>query len=610
MKNISIYIVLFLFGLTACNDSFMEQTPQTELTTPNFFKNIQDLQTYVNGLHQSMMPYPVVVDPVSDNVIYYFSNEEGWNMLGGLLNADVVGGWNDWGNLRSINLMLNNLSGVTGDVTNINHYVGIARYYRALFYINKLQRYSNVPLYEKVLESDDPDIFKASDPRSAVVDFIMADLEYAVTNIKADDASIQDKTLVHRYCALALMSRFCLYEGTFRKYHNELDDLHSETAYKPLLEKSIWASEQIINSRRFEAQGAETNIPSADDIDIASNIDPDINFSRGFRLIFLPGNAGLASNKEIIQWINNRYPDRGNPAVHSDFFSLSRSLQESFLTNEGKPYSTVSGYEKKTYREVFKNRDPRMAETFMHPGFLNENKSTVVTYIDKGGYTQGKFMARPSLGVNSSNGIAIYRYGEVLLNYAEAKAELSGNQAIADISNAINQLRDRVGMPHFNVTNEVDADLRKLYPESTDLICAIRRERRVELACEGFREQDIYRWNLGKHLLVDTPSAQQGMYIDKLGGYELSGGATNDWGILNSESDLPIHSSLPENSGIRGWYFLTGNNVLLSLTDGTKGYIKPKEPITRRFEEPKYYYRPIPIHQLVLNKNLKQPFNW
>ena len=95
-------------------------------------------------------------------------------------------------------------------------------------------------------------------------------------------------------------------------------------------------------------------------------------------------------------------------------------------------------------------------------------------------------------GGASQTGAIIFRYAEVLLNYAEAKYELDGN---VDYSKSINLLRQRAGMPDFSTPQNLSA-VEKIdygYPVSDELY-EIRRERRVELACEGFRSDDYRRW--------------------------------------------------------------------------------------------------------------------
>ena len=222
MKLIRIYINILAavtLCLSSCNDGFMNQAPQTEITVAGFFKSPEDLALYINGLYDdgNLISAGMGWDDNSDNTAFCLTRSDTWNAVYGTLYPDnVVGGWNNWGSLRKVNLMLNNLQHITGDEAGINSYIGIARYCRAWFYFDKIKRFSDVPWCDDVVEADDPKLYAQADPRTLVADKILEDLEFAVANISAVTGN---KTRVHKYCAMALLSRFCLYEGTYRKYH-------------------------------------------------------------------------------------------------------------------------------------------------------------------------------------------------------------------------------------------------------------------------------------------------------------------------------------------------------------------------------------------------------
>ncbi|MDR0506960.1 MAG: RagB/SusD family nutrient uptake outer membrane protein, partial [Dysgonamonadaceae bacterium] len=280
----------------------------------------------------------------------------------------------------------------------------------------------------------------------------------------------------------------------------------------------------------------------------------------------------------------------------------------------------VSGYATLPYFEGFANRDPRLAENFAHPGSSSRSPSFVKYENDpiKGGYCQEKYAANQSDKYTwRYEGRPIYRYAEILLNYAEAKAEL-GQFGATEAAKSINLLRRRVGMPDFDANREVDQTLRNQYPKVNDAtILAVRRERRVELACEGFRLQDIYRWAVGERFL-DT-EAQQGMYLPGFGKFDNSGDGVDDYAIYQKKSDIPEDWTDKKKYGISKWYYFDddlpkeerGDRVTsFTLSEGTKGYLTNVETSARLFRSPRDYYRPIPLTQTVLNTNLKQPFGW
>ncbi|MDR1102532.1 MAG: RagB/SusD family nutrient uptake outer membrane protein, partial [Tannerella sp.] len=342
MRTIKFIIITgIVCGLTACNDSFMQQIPETAITVEGFFKSTADLQTYVNGFYNDANLYQRGwwVDDQSDNVTIWTEDNDMYRwLLNDQRTPENAGGWDNWGSLRSVNVMLANLDRVEGNEADINHYAGIARYFRAWFYINKVQAYSDVPWIDRPLSTTDALLYETQTPRAEVVQHILEDLDYAVTWIKTD---MNDKTRIHQYCALALLSRFALYEGTYRKYHPELN--LASTASE-LLQKSVAASEALMNSDVFDITGAGTT-------DLSGETVPGVTGAEGFRNLFVV--LDLSPNKEIINWRRSDVDRTAgyvlNPADRlmansRNFYSLSRSLQESFLTKEGKPYSTVAGY--------------------------------------------------------------------------------------------------------------------------------------------------------------------------------------------------------------------------------------------------------------------------
>jgi hypothetical protein len=598
----------FLLGLNACNDEFLEQYPQTAITPEGFFRTVNDLQLYVSGLNNDgkLNLGGWYEDLESDNVaigtnwwatnnMYSFILKDTYSPQNVELNT-----WNKdaWGSLRSVNLMLSRLDQVEGSAEDINHYAGIARYYRAWFYIEKVKNYSDVPWIDKPLSGDDELLYAGHTPRAEVVQHIIEDLDFAAANIQ--DKNNNNKTNISRYCALALLSRFALYEGTFRKYHSELG--LSGTANE-FLQKAVDASLQVINSGLF-------SIAAASNLDLGNGM----TGSESFRNLF--SSFDLGSNPEIIKWVERKVDVTGAHNAdrlmnNSNYYSLNRSLQESFLTKDGLPYSTVPNYDKKTYAEVFVDRDPRLAETVAYPGAAEDNEGVEIphrTPPTRGGYDQIKYFVRqigreyktPN-GLGQYNGLPIYRYGEVLLNYAEAKAELGQfDQAVADLT--VNRLRDRVGMPHFNASREVDATLQSLYPNVSDqTILALRRERRVELACEGLRLWDINRWYAGKVFELDI--SKQGIYVPSLPYlYDVSNDGVNDYGIITSDSQKTDEEI--------SWLTLNDPGEEGGFYRDAAGFLRNGNDQNRRFIEPKHYYRPIPQGQIVLNPNLIQPYGW
>jgi hypothetical protein len=581
----------------------MDKFPKTRITEGGFFNTAADLQTYINGLYDDgdLMSTGWFSDDESDNVTFKISMGDTWLMLYGQLSAATATGWG-WGSLRSVNFFLQNADRATGNEAEINNCIGIVRYMRAWFYIRRVQLYSDVPWTDKALASDDPDVYRAADPREFVVDRIMEDLEFAAANVSAETGN---KTRVHKYCALSLLSRFCLYEGTYRKYHPELN---LATTADRFLQRAITASEEIMNSGLFAI--STEGVPAEEHTEGGG-----FYVSTAYRALFQSQN--LSGNREIIQWSDYLFQRRANGTgrVKGMDFGLTRALIETYLMRDGTPFTSTAGYETKTFADIGKNRDPRMAETVCFPGFTAARASNSMPM--GGGYDQIKFYPREDAWHQSGGGaweaILIYRYAEILLNWAEAKAEL-GTLTQADLDRSITPIRARVDMPPLSLAEanaNPDSYLAGHYPNvqgaNRGVILELRRERRVEFACEGLRLMDIYRWACGELQAVH----QQGIYIEGLGAYDVTGDDIPDVALLATEDDESPIAHLPDEVTEKLTKIAVDGSKGFTLEHGSYGHVLIEGDKNRvPWENPKFYYRPIPQTQITLNPQLKQPFGW
>ncbi len=577
---------------TSCEKDFLQRDPQSNVTAASFFKTPADLQTYTNGLYgQLQFGHD---DLNSDNISNYNASGEVDNLVRGTISQNNYGGWDksDWGSLRSINYLLDHVGTVTGNQAEINHYIGIARFFRGWFYFSKVKKYSNVPWYGSVLSSEDEALYKGQDPRADVVNHILEDLQFAADNIQANGGN----TRITKWAALTLLARFALHEGTFRKYH---DELGLGNDYNRFLKIAADATSKIMTEGGFSIYNTGKG-------------------GEDYRNLF--SSNTLANNKEIILWADfDQKIGRGNNS-HTVFdytYALSKSLADSYLKTDGTP---VAANNTLLFTQMFANRDPRMMETIGYPGFVQTG--TTVPYKIKatlGGLNQIKFYPRATELIQgwqlNFTDLPIFRLAEVLLINAEAKAEL-GELTQADLDKTINLLRKRVNMPNLDMGVAQDPALAAMYPNATAankaVLLEIRRERRVELACEGLRYDDLMRWKSGMLL----QNSQVGMYVPALGAMDVTGDGVEDIAILASPSDESPIANLPASvkAGL-GKYYLkdaSGNNTNFYLTNGTSGFIAftRDRDQPRIFVEPKYYYRPIPIGQISLNPKLKQVFGW
>lgn len=597
MKLTTYLLIGFASLATVSCDDFLDRAPLTDITDKNFFHNAKDLETYTNGFYSLVgASYD---DAGTDNVYYAGSNTTD-QVMSGQISSQNIGGWSDWGTLRSINYFLDHSKNVEGaSAAEINHYTGIARYFRAQFYMGKVQSYSDVPWYGTAMSVDDSLLYKKADPRAVVMDSVLNDIQFAADHIKED---IGTRTRISRWAALAYMARICLYEGTYRKYHSELNLGNDYTRF---LQKAVEACQTIMNSGKFSIYGKSGDDYAALFCSPTLNDNPEIILQ-----IASDKSLGISNNTHVVlgwQW------------------ALSRNLMESYLTKEGKPFTSVKDYDKKTFNEVFVDRDPRLKATFAYPGFKENptDKSGRLPKFTYGGYDQLKFYPldpdlRQGWALDYTS-LPVYRYAEVLLTYAEARAEL-GQLTQDDLDKTINLLRDRVQMPHLNMAEanaNPDPVLVKQYPNvsgpNQGVILEIRRERRVETACEGLRWSDIQRWCVGD-LYAESP---EGVYIPKLGTYDFNADGKPDIAVLASPKDTTeLYKGLTEEQkkDLSPYYLkkADGSDDGFYLTNGTSGHVAftSYQKVPRSFKAPQYYYRPIPAHQVELNHNLKQPFGW
>ena len=565
------------------------------------------METYTNSFYEylpSASAHEIFSDLATDNVTIFSNYTVGINqvVMGNVTASNIPGAannWNrdNWKRLRRINFFLVNAGRADGSEADINHYIGIGRFFRALFYYSKVQSYSDVPWYDSPLGNEDEGLYKGCDPRATVMDNVLADIEFAANNIKP---ALGNRNRINKYAALTAMARICLFEGTYRKYHSEIN-LQNDA--QKFLEKAVWACEQVINSEQFEITG-----------DYGALFDSD-NLNNNNEIILQQSTSttlGIGNNSHV---------------TLNAYWGLSRSLMETYLMNDGTPFTKQANYETKTYLEVFEGRDPRFAQTFCYPGFKQspEQEYSVLPNILLGGYGQIKFYPKKSsqrVGWEMNyTSIPLYRFAEILLAYAEAKAEL-GKLTQADLDKSINKLRGRlnVGLPslNFSAANaNPDPVLAAYYPEVTGankgVILEIRRERRVELACEGLRVEDLKRWGAGAHFA----DYNQGIYIPSMGAFDMNGDGELDIAILeNPTATDPIaHLTEEQIASLTIRYLMrdgADEGFYLTGADKKSGHIgfTTHQRVPLKFVSPKHYYYPIPRQEVILNPKLVQPFGW
>lgn len=594
IHQIAATLITFVLLFSACEQDFLDRYPQTDFSPDVFFNTEEDLALYVNGLISMPGRETYLNDQSSDNAATTGAVEIKAMMTGTPSSQTITGGWN-WERLRDINYFLENYGKAAVSPETKNHYAGLARYYRAIFYFDKVKRYSNVPWYSTTLDPSDEGLFKPQDPRSLVMDSVMADLAFAVANVRE---SVPTGT-PGKWAAALMEARIALYEGTFRKYHPELDLGGSAAG---LLEKAAATAQMIMNEGGYQLH--TTGNPGSDYAQLFDSQD-------------------LLGNPEVIL-VNIFDQNKGRSQDQNMFVfgnyeqSPSRDLVQSYLMADGSRFTDQPDFAVFGYVKEFENRDPRLAQTLAYPGWIREPDATpYIQFLAKNftGYHQlkGYVNSTDAVTINSVD-FPVYRYAEVLLILAEAKAEL-GLLTQNDLDQTVNQLRRRAGMPDLEkawANANPDPFLAAKYPNLSGpdqgVLLEIRRERRVEFAFENMRFDDLMRWHAGK-LLEKTP---EGMYFPGTGDYDMTGDGVPDIRLIAGGQTIPADRE--KNSlGVPLVYYTVdgfGTNADVYLQNGVHGGTLTTGNLPRTFVEPKYYYRPVPQTQIVLNPNLKQFYGW
>jgi len=492
------------------------------------------------------------------------------------------GGWS-WSTLRNINYFLAN-SGKCPDPKVVAKYNGLARFFRAYFYFGMVKRFGDVPWYSQHIEEKDGEsLTKARDPRSMVMDSVMADLDYAIANLDGT----RQVSMITKWTALALKSRIALYEGTFRKYHPEFKLSGSDK----FLDAAISASEDLMKNSGYTIYKATPSTAYLKFFSSDNAIADEVILARDF-------------SDELQVYHNLNYytmtASYGKPG-------LEKKLVNSYLMADGSRFTDVKGYETMQFFDEVQNRDPRLTQTIRTPGYtrIGETAQLVPEFgATVTGYQLIKFVSTSKWDTFNKDitDMPIFRYAEVLLNYAEAKAE-KGTLTQDDLDKSIKLIRDRVGMPNINIVEankNPDPYQAQQYSQLTGsnvgVILEIRRERRVELVMENFfRWDDVIRWKEGQ-LLTKT---YKGMYFPGPGSYDLD---------RNGKVDLIIYEG--EKPAATGAQILKlGSEILLE--NGNKGgSIVVNGHINKKFNEARDYLYPIPTQELLLNTKLIQNPNW
>ncbi|MGV3640902.1 MAG: RagB/SusD family nutrient uptake outer membrane protein, partial [Adhaeribacter sp.] len=256
----------------------LDQAPEATATKEAVFGSEKGLELYANSFYD-ILPSANSIHQGDAMADYAARTQVPDFLREGAFGPRQSSGWS-WTNLRNINYFLANNNNPAIPPAVRNHYQGLARFFRAWFYFDMVKRFGDVPWISKPMEVDDPDLFKGRDPRTLVMDSVLADLDFATQHITL--ANDNSRSRITKYVAYAFKSRVCLFEGTFRKYHPEYK-LESTSAF--WLQQSAEAADKVMKESGFRlntAGGADKSYrqlftnpaPVATEIMLAAVVDP------------------------------------------------------------------------------------------------------------------------------------------------------------------------------------------------------------------------------------------------------------------------------------------------------------------------------------------------
>jgi len=577
--------------ITGCAKN-LDQVPQSTATKDAVFGSVDGLKLYTNSFYDGL---PGINDVYkTDGMADYSAVSSVPDFLrAGAYTSRVATGW-DWKQLRNINYFIANCNDPRVPEAVRNNYIALARFFRAYFYFDKVKRFGNVPWIGKPFEVADQGLYAGRDPRTLIMDSVVADLDYAAANLTlaADPTCSQiTKNVVYGF-----KSRVCLFEGTFRKYQTSFGLTGGADS---LLAKAAAAARTVIDAKSFSLnQVGGSALAYRQVFTSAAPIISEVMLAN-------VASASLGAFNDANWWYTS--------ATYGSRLSFTRKFINTYLNIDGTPFTNRLRYDTLPFAKETQGRDLRLQQTIRTPGYLRTNNGKVVAAPPVFSYTYTGYMpikwclddTNLDNATLNTNAISLMRYAEILLNYAEARAEL-GQLTDDDWKITIGALRARAGITGglANKPVVIDSYMKSAYfPDISDpSLMEIRRERGIELVLEGFRFNDLVRWRQAPLLTASW----NGMYVPALDvPMDLDGD-----GVM----DVCFYQTMPANP-VKGVTYVNvspklGNLVNpQQLSNGTYGELHWLDNVEKQWQERKYLY-PIPYNDLQLNPALGQNTGW
>ncbi|QBQ42856.1 RagB/SusD family nutrient uptake outer membrane protein [Sphingobacterium psychroaquaticum] len=606
-KNNPTYFILGLLSILfyGCDSSFLDREPLDQLSTSGSLSSTNELRLYLNQFYQGLPSHPAFTggngiafdDAKTDNMIFTTVD----NRLNGQMTVSNATAIDEYKQIRSVNFFIKQSVHAKGNQADINQYLGEAYFFRAWHYFTLVKKYGDVSWVNTLLNSEDESTYLERDSRVVIVDSILSDLDRSINLLKvqANNSTMR----VHRDVALSLKSRVALYEGTWQRYHKLKNTPFftatiTEDKIKSYLTQARDAAKEIIDGNRWRIYSTG-------------------KYNDDYRNMF--NTADLSNNGEVMLYRKHNPAENIGHGV-SKYLStgggdigLTQSLVGDYLTYDGKPFTGALQTEiQKIYGQDMRPsvRDPRLAQTAVLPQAPLRPDAVAANFppINQSGFNRSttgyplyKYVEYTNMAATTDDGMSAapviyFRYAEVLLNYAEALAELQEDPT--KIIEALRPLRARINMPDMDFDREYNASVEYPFSTLSKYIQAVRRERRVEMVAEGTRLQDIFRWAAADQLIV----GKRPLGILFTGSNIVQENTTTGF----YKDNLLYYDTAPTGKSIN--FYLTGNPG-----DATR-YMDPYKsvlPNGYRFRTDRDYLLPIQQRMIELtNGKWKQNPNW
>ncbi|MET4082762.1 hypothetical protein ABIB40_002726 [Pedobacter sp. UYP30] len=509
MKN-QLYILLislFCLSTTSCKKDFLQRDPGVPISGDDVFGDPVLASRYADNAYNYMLNDYLRLDGNGNKgTTGEFTDEAVFAGAPTPISAMNTGNFLNTGatdvapvyarmyqGIRVINTMLSKVNQVPWTSAQNPSLIKAQMYFlRGMYYFELVKRFGGVILLDKPLSvNDETDL-----PRNTydeTVGFILKDLQsaeqilttesFGATYSPANDWDDGDYGRITIGSVKALRSRLLLLDAS---------PLHNPSGAAAKWQKAADAAKAIISMGKYSLQADYAtllNVPSSPEY-ILISIRPPRPFIYLSDHIMSPGSGGAQGQLNPTQ-------------NHVDLYEMSNGKPITDPTSGYNPQQPYANRDPRFYANILYNDAPWQGRNMQMYDGGTDYRSTAVTYTRTGYYTRKLWPEVYKAGSTSTALInfIVFRYGEVLLNYAEALNEAQG--PVADVYTYINQIRARAGMPALPTGLTKD-----------QMRARIHNERAVELAFEELRWWDLLRWKDGENVVAKTVN---GMNVVKSG---------------------------------------------------------------------------------------------